>query len=255
MKSISAIFVILILSIVSVSAQNYDEYLQTAYKHLQQGNIEMAQKAYSTYCSLSESRDLSFEKKMEEIRLQKDWKTQCYIIPLDETTMIAVQKISADQLPVSLSMAMQCAKLSTLGDFTDWRLPTKDELSKIIPSIPNKELYSGNTNVFSGYYHAQKQLSLTLSRAQSAYGANEEYLWTENYYVVDINNTLKTSYSEKSRSATKDYNSRTTVNQSGDKNFLANYMIVRTFLKADESVTAPGTKVDVSVKRTRTYSY
>jgi len=137
------------------------------------------------------------------------------------------------------------------------RLLTKDELSKIISSISNKELYSSETNVFCGYYHGQNQLSLTLSRTQSAYGTNEENLWTETYYVIDINNTLKTSYSEKSKSATKDINSRTTVNQTGNRGFLANYMIVRTFLNADEGVTAPQTttKVDVSVKRTRTYSY
>lgn len=256
MKSISTIFAILIFSIVSVSAQNYDEYLQTAYKHLQQGNIEMAQKAYSIYCNLSESRDIAFEQKIEESRLQKDWKSKCLIIPLDETIMIAVQKIPAEQLPVSLSTAAQYAKLSTLGDFSDWRLPTKDELSKIISSIPNKELFS--SNVFSGYYHAKNQLSLTLSRTQSAYGTHKEYLWTETYYVVDINNTLKTSYSEKSKSATKEYNSRTIVNQTGNKGFLANYMIVRTFLKADERVAAPQTKkveVDVSVERTRRYYY
>lgn len=240
-----------------VNAQDYSEYLSVARQHLADGNIEKAQKAYSIYCNLSESRDIAFEQKIEESRLQKDWKSKCNIIPLDETTMIAVQKIPAEQLPVSLSTAAQYAKSSTLGDFSDWRLPTKDELSKIISSIPNKEIYNSEKNVFSGYYHAQNQLSLTLSRTQSAYGTNEEYLWTETYYVVDINNTLKTSYSEKSKSATKEYNSRTTVNQTGNKWFLANYMIVRTFLKADESVTAPQTqtKVDVSVKRTRTYSY
>lgn len=252
MKSISAIFVILILSIVSVSAQNYDEYLQTAYKHLQQGNIEMAQKAYSIYCNLSESRDIAFEQKIEESRLQKDWKSKCLIIPLDETTMIAVQKIPAEQVPVSLSTAAQYTKLSTLGGFSDWRLPTKDELSKIISSIPNKELYSSETNVFSGYYHAQNQSYITVKKTQSAYGTHDESWLTETYYVVDINNTLKTTYSE-----TEEYDSRTIVNQTGNKWFLANYMIVRTFLKADErvGVAAQQDKMKVEVKRTRIYSY
>lgn len=240
-----------------VNAQDYNEYLAVARQHLADGNIEKAQKAYSIYCNLSESRDIAFEQKIEESRLQKDWKSKCLIIPLDETTMIAVQKIPAEQVPVSLSTANQYTELSTLGGFSDWRLPTKDELSKIISSIPNKELYSGETNVFSGYYHAQKQTSAIAKATRSAYGTHVESWWTETYYVVDINNTLKTTYSEKSKSAPEEYDSRTIVNQTGNKWFLANYMIVRTFLKADESVTAPQTqtKVDVSVKRTRIYSY
>ena len=57
-----------ILSCISyVNAQEYNEYLSIARRHLTNGDIEKAQKAYSTYCLLSDSRDLSFEKELEKL--------------------------------------------------------------------------------------------------------------------------------------------------------------------------------------------
>lgn len=55
---------LLVFSLSATNAQNYDEYLSIARRHLAEGNIENAQKAYSVYRTLSDSRDLSFEEQL-----------------------------------------------------------------------------------------------------------------------------------------------------------------------------------------------
>lgn len=102
--------------------QNYDLYLKKAFELLEKGDIKNAQKVYSVYCTMTESRDLTFEKRLEGFKKQIDWKSKCYIIKLDDSTDMAVQKLSKSQVNVSHITAEVNAKTSRLGGFLDWRL-------------------------------------------------------------------------------------------------------------------------------------
>lgn len=46
----------------NLSAQNYDNYLQKAYEHLKQGNINAAKQNYGVYQTMTDKNDNSFEK-------------------------------------------------------------------------------------------------------------------------------------------------------------------------------------------------
>ena len=53
---------IFILSILPINAQNYNEYLEAAQKHLQQGNYEKAQASYKVYVNMTGQTSDDFEK-------------------------------------------------------------------------------------------------------------------------------------------------------------------------------------------------
>lgn len=61
MKQILVICII-ILSILPIKAQNYNEYLEAAQKHLQQGNCEKAQASYKVYVNMTGQTSDDFEK-------------------------------------------------------------------------------------------------------------------------------------------------------------------------------------------------
>lgn len=52
---------IFILSILPINAQNYNEYLEAAQKHLQQGNYEKAQASYKVYVNMTGQTSDDFE--------------------------------------------------------------------------------------------------------------------------------------------------------------------------------------------------
>ena len=60
-RKLVLILLIMICCVTQAYTQNYSEYLSTARHHLAEGNLERVRTAYSVYCSLSGSRDLSFE--------------------------------------------------------------------------------------------------------------------------------------------------------------------------------------------------
>lgn len=64
MKKLVLFMTFIVCGLASADAQNYDEYLSVARRHLAAGNIEDARKAYSVYRTLSDSRDLSFEEQL-----------------------------------------------------------------------------------------------------------------------------------------------------------------------------------------------
>lgn len=65
MKRLATLFLCILSCVSYINAQDYNEYLQIAYQNLANGNIERAEKAYSVYCKLTNSRNLSFEKKLK----------------------------------------------------------------------------------------------------------------------------------------------------------------------------------------------
>lgn len=174
MKAILTAVLIMVFGIISAKAQSPDEYeyLQTAYEHLKNGNIEKAQNAYSVYCGLTNLRDMSFERQMNDMT-KNDWKTQCYLIEYSDSTVLAVQR--TDSLgQVTSSVAKNMANGSRLGNFSDWRLPGFDEMNVIATNLLSKdsihnsywfiELRENKNNVICKVYenfeekeHAQEQ--------------------------------------------------------------------------------------------------
>ena len=73
MKKLVLFMTFIVCGLASADAQNYDEYLSVARRHLAEGNIESARKAYSVYRTLSDSRDLSFE---EQLGIKSDTSPQ-----------------------------------------------------------------------------------------------------------------------------------------------------------------------------------
>lgn len=137
MKKIVMIVFCILSCISYVNAQDYNEYLSIARRHLTNGNIEKAQKAYSIYCDLSELRDISFEQQMNDMT-KNDWKTQCYLIEYSDSTMLAVQRISDSLGQLTSQAAKNIANGSRLGNFSDWRLPDFDEMNVIATNLLSK---------------------------------------------------------------------------------------------------------------------
>lgn len=63
---------IFILSILPINAQNYNEYLEAAQKHLYNGDIIRAQSAYSIYQKMPNKSDANFEKLLNAIISQNE---------------------------------------------------------------------------------------------------------------------------------------------------------------------------------------
>ena len=134
----------------SVSAQDYNEYLQLAYKHLKEGNTEKAQKAYDVYRKLSGYIDSVVEDALEAV-LKNDWKYQCDIIDLGNREFLAVQKIDPSQVKLLQDDAKTRCESNRLGGFNDWRLPSYEELNTILSmlNIPINSFFWTSYHKFS----------------------------------------------------------------------------------------------------------
>lgn len=135
MKKILLLFSTLLFAF-NLSAQNYDSdyYLRQAYSALEEGKIEVAQSSYNIYTKMTGRTDLDFETLLKDADINA-WKKSCYIIKVNDTLSLAVQRIDKHQIPVSYHVAKVKAQASRLGNFTDWRLPDKSELYIILPNI------------------------------------------------------------------------------------------------------------------------
>ena len=121
----------------NLSAQNYDSYLQKAYSALEEGNVEAAQAYYSIYKKTTEKTDTDFEiilKDAESKDAKKnDWKNNCFIVDMGNGYYIAGLK---DLKCLDYKDAVQTCKSCRYGGFTDWRLPTKEEILMLLNYIP-----------------------------------------------------------------------------------------------------------------------
>ena len=95
-----AIFVFLIglFSVLSVSSDDYTEYLEHSRNHIAKGNIEMAQKCYNVYVNMTGKKDLEIE------RLLKGEPKDDSAISVEETTSvrtITVNGVSFDMVSVA----------------------------------------------------------------------------------------------------------------------------------------------------------
>lgn len=140
MKGVLTFVSIMIFSIMSANAQNYNEYLSVAWKHLTERNFEKAQKAYEVWCDMTGLTNTEFENKIKEEKEKSMWKNNCFFFDLSDNEVLVVQKITLNQSPVSHYDALRFAENSRLGGFSDWRLPEDTELRIILSNLSRAEL-------------------------------------------------------------------------------------------------------------------
>lgn len=84
MKKLIYVLIFLVCGLSNVEAQNYNFYLQNAYKNLEERNVENAKKLYSIYQKLSNKSDPDFEAKLAKLSSKNDFFQQ----QLNENTKI-----------------------------------------------------------------------------------------------------------------------------------------------------------------------
>lgn len=132
MKRILTFVLLLVVSLYAVG-QDYDLYLQEAFKHLEKGNKEDAEKCYGVYKKMTNKTDVHFESLLLKFREKDEWQKSCHIIDLGDGYTLAVQKKAGDDL--RQFEAHEKALGNRLGGFNDWRLPTKEELQIIVANL------------------------------------------------------------------------------------------------------------------------
>lgn len=126
-----------LLCTINLSAQNYDSYLQNAYSALEEGKIEVAQSSYNVYKKMTGKTDLDFETLIKDAESKdakkNDWKNNCFIVDMGNGYCIAGLK---DLKRLYYEDAVLNCKYCRYGGFTDWRLPTKEEILMLLNYIP-----------------------------------------------------------------------------------------------------------------------
>lgn len=138
MKKIITAFVF-ILGVLQLQAQNYDSYyLKKAYAALEEEKADVAQSAYNVYKKMTDKTDPDFELLLSDLQnkdqQKDDWKSECTIISVNETLSIVIQPFTIKN-NVTLEKANATARASRLGNHTDWRLPTYEEILLILPNL------------------------------------------------------------------------------------------------------------------------
>lgn len=151
------IFILLAMLITAfaVQAQNNETYLSKAFELLLEGNVKSAENHYIVYKKLSGKTDADFETMLQTEKANKEnaWMDECYIIDIDNEYALAVQKSSfLEAKGYHHSDASRLAKSSRLGSFTDWRLPTLDEISIVFANLPSGTIKSFNDGSANYYW-------------------------------------------------------------------------------------------------------
>ena len=136
MKKILLLFSTLLFAF-NLSAQNYDSYLQKAYSALEEGKIEVAQSSYNIYKKMTGKTDVDFETLLKD-KSENDWKNNCFIVDMGNGYCIAGLK---DLKYLYYEDAVLNCKYCRYGGFTDWRLPTKEEILMLLNYIPWNEKF------------------------------------------------------------------------------------------------------------------
>lgn len=169
MKKILLLFSVLLFTF-NLSAQNYDSnfYLQKAYSALEEGKIEVAQSSYNVYKKATGKTDLDFETLIKDKR-ENDWMKLCYVIDLGDGYCLAIQKKNSLG-KLNYEDANAFCESNRLGGYTDWRLPTKNELLTYFSAIVN------TANTKNDYYW-------TKGYAQEVVKLNGEF-YRRTYYTT-----------------------------------------------------------------------
>lgn len=174
MRKIFILWAMLITAF-AVQAQNSETYLTKAFELLLEGNVKSAENHYTVYKKLSGKTDADFETMLQTEKANKEnaWMDECYIIDIDNEYALAVQKSSfLEAKEYSHSDAFRLAKSSRLGSFTDWRLPTLDEISIVFANLPSGTIKYFN-DINADYYWTSSVA--TNNRNIFVYRDGEEY--------------------------------------------------------------------------------
>lgn len=131
-----------------VYSQNYESYLQKAYSALEEGNVEAAQDYYNVYKKITEKTDTDFEVILKDAESKDAWKNNCFIVDMGNGYYIAGLK---DFKYVYYKSAVQNCKSCRYGGFTDWRLPTKEEILMLLNYIPWDKEFKAADDKIKGY--------------------------------------------------------------------------------------------------------
>lgn len=146
MKRFLSILLVAFVATIVMQAQDNTNYLAKAFELLLEGNIESAEKHYIVHKKLTGQTDNDFEALLQEKKekgTQHIWEEYCFMISSSDS-ILAVQKVSISNQTFSWSEANRIATSSRLGEYSDWRLPTEEELSIILCNLslvdfcPNK---------------------------------------------------------------------------------------------------------------------
>ena len=183
------IFILLAMLITAfaVQAQNNETYLRKAFELLLEGNVKSAENHYTVYKKLSGKTDADFETMLQTEKANKEnaWMDECYIIDIDNEYVLAVQKSSFLEAKRYIhSDASRLAKSSRLGSFTDWRLPTLDEISIVFANLPSGTIKYFNDNNADYYWTSviQEGAFVYVSR----FGSKSTTIYTscKNNYII-----------------------------------------------------------------------
>lgn len=110
---------------------------------LLKGDCDKAQSYYNIWKELTSKRDASIEVAIQECKNEnKDY------IEL-RAAGIAIQKMDVTKTPVDFESADKLCDNSILGGFSNWRLPTEDELATIYTTYSTQNVIEGFN---LGYY-------------------------------------------------------------------------------------------------------
>lgn len=159
MKRVFLIALLSFAGLASAVAQEEVNYLEKAYQALNQGikegdwrEIGNAMRIYDAYKEYTNKTDIRFEKLLEDYLGKNEWKKDCHTVNIGDGYILAVQKPEVSQYPLKWNEADMRSKANRKGGFSDWRLPTKEELLIIFTNIdwPSELLESADG---SHYYY------------------------------------------------------------------------------------------------------
>lgn len=188
MKKILLLFSTLLFTF-NLSAQDYDNYLQSAYTALEEGKIEVAQSSYNIYKKMTGKTDSDFEILLKD-KKDNDWQESCYILDLGNGYYLAAQKVDESKPIIYLNPieAENRCESSRLGGFSDWRLPGKDELSVILANhLYPDGYYWSTTNEGIG---PKRTMTFTCHFYEDRFG-NPLPLYGEEYYMQNTQGNIK----------------------------------------------------------------
>lgn len=169
-----------LLCAINLSAQNGENYLQKAYSALEEGNVKAAQSYYNIYKNITEKTDTDFEVILKDAESKDAWKNNCFIVDMGNGYYIAGLK---DFKYVNYKSAVQNCKSCRYGGFTDWRLPTKEEILMLFNYIPWDEKTLKNVNETIWFWADKKY---RVSEGGDVGKEGIEILWTNYHYFFPV---------------------------------------------------------------------
>jgi hypothetical protein len=150
-----ALSIIIRIGVLIAQEQNY--YLTEAIKLLLKDSVESAERHYNLYKKMTSNTDADFEVLLEEKKsnraTSKSWEDDCYIIRINSDTCLAVQKNSVSNKKCNWNNAVRIATFSRLGGFSDWHIPSMEEMSIVLSNLSKINFCcNGNSNAAESCY-------------------------------------------------------------------------------------------------------